>query len=173
VPDGFISIADATVSAYTARPEGTGPWPAVCVLHEAFGLNDDIRRVADRFASHGYLALAPDLVEGGRIACIVLAFRALRSGRGGAVDTLRAIVGWLADHPEVDDRRVAVAGFCMGGGFAFLMGTAPDVRAIAPNYGRVPDDDFVRQLCPTVASYGAKDRAFRGHPERLRAVLEA
>jgi len=173
MPDGPIAFADVTIRAYTARPEGSGPWPAVCIVHEAFGLNDDIRRIAERFADNGYLALAPDLVEGGRLTCIIRAFRDLRSGHGDSVDTLRNVVSWMADHPDVDQRRVAVTGFCMGGGFALLMGMVQDVKAIAPNYGLVPDDELVRQLCPTVASYGARDRAFRGQPERLRAVLEA
>ena len=173
MPDESLSITDVTVAAYTARPVGSGPWPAVCVVHEAFGLNDDIRRIADRFAANGYLAVAPDLVEGGRITCILRAFRDMRTGQGNSIDTLRAVVDWMAGHPDVDQGLVAVAGFCMGGGFALLMGDVPAVKAIAPNYGLVPDDEKIRQLCPTVASYGALDLAFRGQGERLRAVLEA
>jgi carboxymethylenebutenolidase len=49
------------VQAYLARPEGAGPHPAVIVIHEIFGLNDQIKGVADRFAAAGYVALAPHL----------------------------------------------------------------------------------------------------------------
>jgi carboxymethylenebutenolidase len=173
MPDASLTIGGVTVAAHTARPEGAGPWPAVCVVHEAFGLNDDIRRIADRFAVNGYLAVAPDLVEGGRVTCILRAFRDMRSGHGDSIDTLRGVIDWLVGHPDVEDGRVAVAGFCMGGGFALLMGEVPAVKAIAPNYGSVPAEGKIRQLCPTVASYGALDPAFRGQGERLQSVLEA
>ena len=87
--------------------------------------------------------------------------------------TVRNLVGWITDHPDVDQGRVAVVGFCLGGGFALLMGNVPAVKAIAPNYGLVPDDELIGQMCPTVASYGAKDRAFRGQGQRLKSVLDA
>ena len=50
-------------------PVGDGPWPGVVVLHEAFGLTDDIRQQADRLAAAGYVAVAVDLyTAGGRCA---------------------------------------------------------------------------------------------------------
>ena len=60
------------VKAHLAVPPvGAGPWPGVVVLHESFGLNDDIRQQADRLAAAGYLALAPDLFSaGGAWRCI-------------------------------------------------------------------------------------------------------
>jgi dienelactone hydrolase len=48
-----------------ASSSSSGPHPAVLVLHESFGLNDDIRRIARRFAEEGYVALAPDLFSHG------------------------------------------------------------------------------------------------------------
>src|SRR5689334_18904815 len=52
------------LQGYLARPGGAGPFPALVVIHEAFGLNDDIRAITRRFAAAGYLALAVDLFSG-------------------------------------------------------------------------------------------------------------
>src|SRR4051794_11681347 len=70
-------------------PVAEPPWPGVVVLHEVFGLNDDIRQQADRLAVAGYLALAPDLYSpGGARRCLVATFRALAAGTGKAFDDI-------------------------------------------------------------------------------------
>jgi carboxymethylenebutenolidase len=94
-------VPDVTVGAtpaYLAVPVGSsGPWPGVVVIHEAFGLNADIRGHADRLAALGYLALAPDLNDGKSwLLCIRGMFRQLRAGSGPAFDILDACRGWLA-----------------------------------------------------------------------------
>ena len=78
-------------TAYVSHPadDTDPPWPAVLVLHEAFGLNDDIRRIADRFAANGYLVVVPDLLLRGRL-CLVRAFRDLSRGGGPTVERARA-----------------------------------------------------------------------------------
>ena len=53
----FIGADGTKMSAYLATPATGGPWPGLVVLHEAFGLTEDIRSIADRFAARGYLAL--------------------------------------------------------------------------------------------------------------------
>src|SRR5436305_5682776 len=64
-PDG------GTLRAELFLPVRAGPHPGVVVLHESFGLNDDIRRIAGRFAQEGYAAMAPDLYSHGtRIVCL-------------------------------------------------------------------------------------------------------
>lgn len=167
-----IDLAGATRDAWLARPEGEGPWPAVLVIHEVWGLNDDIRSIADHIAAHGYLALAPDLIGGG-FTCVARAMRDLVRGRGERVDQARAALHWLADHEEVADRRVGVTGFCLGGGYSLLLGTEEVTRAIAPNYGPVPrDPDHLARLCPTVATYGGKDWELGSDPHRLEAALQ-
>ena len=66
-------------------PEGDGPWPAVVMVHEAFGINDVMRRQVERLTSAGYLVLMPDLfAEGGARRCLTATFRALRAGEGRA-----------------------------------------------------------------------------------------
>jgi carboxymethylenebutenolidase len=148
----------------------------VVVIHEAFGLSDDIKRIADRFAEHGYLALAPDFFAGGgsRLACVRAAFRELKEAAGPTFDSLDAARAWLAGRDGCSG-AVGVIGFCMGGGFALLAAPRSGFGAASVNYGRVPDDAerMLTGACPIVASYGGKDRGLRGHPERLERALTA
>jgi len=157
-----VSTADgASLRAELFAPAGYGPHPGVVVLHESFGLNDDIRRIARRFADAGYVALAPDLYShGSRIACLSrVMVDMLRGGVAREVADIHAARGALAERPEVDSQRIAVAGFCQGGGFALIAGTQPGFSAAAVNYGMVPSDrSHLDGICPVVASYGNKDR---------------
>jgi carboxymethylenebutenolidase len=153
-------------------PTGSGPWPGVVVVHEAFGLTDDIRQQADRFASAGYLALAPDLFSrGGAVRCLRSTFAALSSGQGRAVDDVEAARAWLAGR-EDGTGSVGIVGFCMGGGFA-LLGATRGFSASAPNYGPLPKDAVaaLRGACPVVASYGRRDRGLPGAAAKLAAAL--
>lgn len=160
---------------YCATPPTAGPWPGVVVLHEAFGLNDDVRKQADRLAANGYLALAPDLYSWGpTFRCLRATFGALRRREGRAFDDIDAAHDWLAARDDCTG-RVGVIGFCLGGGFALL--TAPRGRfaVSAANYGDVPQDAeaVLAGSCPVVGSYGAKDRMMRGHADRLEKALTA
>ena len=162
------------VKAHLAVPPvGAGPWPGVVVLHESFGLNDDIRQQADRLAAAGYLALAPVLYSaGGAWRCIRATFTALTRGHGKAFDDIEAARTWLAAREDCTG-RIGVIGFCMGGGFALLT-AARGFDASAPNYAHLPKDldGVLRGACPVVASYGAKDKTLRGTAAKLRGGLE-
>ena len=162
------------VKAHLAVPPvGAGPWPGVVVLHESFGLNDDIRQQADRLAAAGYVAVAPDLFSaGGAWRCIRSTFRALTAGHGKAFDDIEAARAWLTRREDCTG-RVGVIGFCMGGGFALLT-AARGFDASAPNYAHLPEDldGALRGACPVVASYGAKDKTLRGTAAKLSGALE-
>lgn len=141
-------------------PVGAGPHPGVVVLHESFGLNDDIRRIARRFADAGYAALTPDLYShGSRIVCLSrVMVDMVRGSAAREISDICAARDALAARPEVDSERIAVAGFCQGGGFALIAGTQPGFSAAAVNYGDVPADRArLDGVCPVVASYGGKD----------------
>jgi carboxymethylenebutenolidase len=173
-----VMLADGGVlRAELFLPDGTGPYPGVLVLHESFGLNDDIRRIARQFADAEYVALAPDLYShGSRIVCLSrVMVDLLRGSVAREIADILAAREALAKRDEVDAQRIGVAGFCQGGGFALIAGTQPGFRAAAVNYGEVPKDrSRLDGVCPVVASYGAKDRVWgRNTAERLEQHLAA
>ncbi len=159
-----IPLADgAVLQAEYFAPAGEGPHAGVVVLHESFGLNDDIRRISSRFAAAGYAALAPSLYSHGpRIVCLSrVIVDMLRGSVAREIGDIHAAREALAARPEVDAQRLAVAGFCQGGGFALIAGTRPGFQAAAVNYGEVPAErSKLDGVCPVVASYGARDRVF-------------
>lgn len=164
------------LNGYLATPgqarHGSGPWPGVVVVFEAFGLDEQMRAHADRLADLGYLALVPDLYsDGGVRRCVVSTFRSLFAGEGRPFADLEAARQWLLASPRCTG-RVGVIGFCLGGGFA-LLGASRGFDASAVNYGSPPKDldAAVARACPIVASYGGRDAGLRGVAQRLEAAL--
>jgi carboxymethylenebutenolidase len=174
MPDIRFPVGDGAWPGYLAVPAAApGPWPAVVVIHEVLGLNDDIRTKADEFAARGYLALAPDLFEGRFwIRCIRSAFGQLRAGRGPAFDALDAARTFLAARPDCTG-KAGVIGFCLGGGFALLCAPRPGFDVASVNYGDVPKDaaSVLAGACPIVASFGGRDPMGPQHPQRLEGAL--
>jgi carboxymethylenebutenolidase len=162
------------LTGYLAMPEGPGPWPGVVVIHDALGLSADIKRITDRIAGAGYLALAPALFRRGfRPRCVVSTLRSLSAGGGVAVDDVVAAREYLAADPRCTG-KVGAVGFCMGGGFCLLLAPRGVFDAVAPNYGVLNhDSDYppLRDSCPMVASYGAEDRMLLGAAAKVEAIL--
>lgn len=172
-----IAAADGgLINAYFAEPDPvtsgrTAPWPGVVVVHDAIGMSDDARSYVDRFATAGYLAIAPDLyTRGGTARCIKSVMQQLMAGHGKAHDDIDAARSVLAGRPDCTG-KVGVVGFCMGGGFA-LLAAARDFDASAPYYGQLPKDmSILDGACPIVASFGGKDRTLPGAAGKLEARL--
>jgi carboxymethylenebutenolidase len=148
--------------------------PALLMIYEAFGMTDEMRRVARELAAEGYPVLIPDLFARGPVQalCVASAIRTmLRDGNGREMDDLEAARSWLAARPEVDADRIGVIGFCLGGSFALLLARSGLYRVSAPFYSsRIA---VARSSCPVVGSYGGRDSSTRGYPERLAADLDA
>ncbi|HZY42124.1 MAG TPA: dienelactone hydrolase family protein [Anaerolineae bacterium] len=164
ITTGVIAFqsGQTTLEAYRAQPTGAGPFPAVVIIHELWGLNDNIRDIAQRFANEGYVALAVDLFAGrNRIVCM---FRFMGGMFTNSLDhqgiqDLKAALTYLSQQPGVDAGRVGAIGFCMGGGFAIAWAASDDrLKVIAPFYGANPRPiEAVARACPIVGSYPEED----------------
>ena len=173
-PPATTSVQVGGVPAELTEPGGPGVRPGLVLVHEAFGIDDNMRAHAQRLARAGYVVLVPDLFSRGRrLSCLRATFAALRRGSGPAFDDIEAARSWLA----ADERctgRVGVVGFCMGGGFALLLAGRSGWDAAVVNYGRLPESpEALDGACPVVASYGGRDRSLAGAAERLEVALEA
>jgi carboxymethylenebutenolidase len=168
-----------TARGYLAVPSG-GSGPGVIVVQEWWGLNPQIKGVADKLADAGFVALAPDLYRGelaehdemdkaGHLMTSLPIDRAARD-MSGAVD-------YLASHDAVTGDGIGAIGFCMGGGLVLVLGCLrPDkVKAVVPFYGVVGfDDDHAPDWSKLGASvqghYAEKDDFF---PAAKAEALEA
>jgi len=170
----FPAADGRAMRAALAAPAESVKFPGVIVIHEIFGLNADIRRIASRIADLGYVALAPDLYDkpGPRPICIARTLLTLNRGSGPAFDDLDAARRFLQGQANVDSSRIGVIGFCMGGGFALLYAVRAPMGAAAVFYGDVPkDSERLHGVCPVLGGYGRKDRIFAPQGERLRKLL--
>lgn len=164
-----------TLPGFLARPEGAAdgrPGPALVMIYEVFGMTPEMRRIARELAREGYTVLIPDLFARGpaRPLCVASTLRTMVTGRGAALGDCELARRWLSVQPTVDAGRIGAIGFCMGGGFALLLGASGLYRVSVPFYGRAAAS--VQPVCPVVASFGGRDLQFRdGYPERLEADL--
>jgi carboxymethylenebutenolidase len=128
----------AGTKAYLSLPDGQPPFPGITVIHEWWGLNDNIKLWADRLADSGYAALAVDLY-GGVVA--TKADAAMEAMSGVNPEKARAILlaahQFLKDDPRVSAPRRASIGWCFGGGQSLQLAiAAPDLDACVIYYGQ-------------------------------------
>ena len=147
---------------YLVTPDGPGPHPGAVVIHEAYGLNDNIKDITRRFAGEGYVALAVDLLtDRNRAVCLAryMAGMLLGSVNRYGINDLKTALTYLAKNRDVDAKRMGAIGFCMGGSFAIAWAcTDSRLKAIAPFYSVNPRPlELVSRLCPVVGSYPEKD----------------
>jgi carboxymethylenebutenolidase len=165
--------------SYLVLPDGPPPCPGVVVVHEAFGLNDNIRSICQRFAAEGYAALGVDLFAGrARAVCMARMFSGALAGNLDhyGVPALKAALGRLAGRQEVDAARIGAVGFCLGGSIVLTWACTDDrLAAIAPFYGSAPRPrEAIRRMCPVVGSWPGRDittRAARVLETELTAAV--
>jgi carboxymethylenebutenolidase len=153
-----------TVDGYIATPTA-GKGPGMIVIQEWWGLNDQVKGVADMFAREGFVALAPDFYhgKGARIGEPDAAGKLMMEFEkaGTAARDGKAAATYLRSRPEVTSDKVGVIGFCMGGLLALVTaGAAPEaVGAVVDCYGvgrSKPDFSGLRGV-PVLGIFGGKD----------------
>jgi carboxymethylenebutenolidase len=157
----FASGAEKA-SGYLALPSGAGPHPAIVVIQEWWGLNDNIKGKADGFAKQGYVALAPDLYRG-KVATDADTAHQLMRGlpEDRALRDMKGAVAYLRGRSEVGSSPIASVGWCMGGGESLSLALAePTLAGAVIYYGRlVTDDATIRSLkVPLLGNFGGKDQ---------------
>jgi carboxymethylenebutenolidase len=164
------------MDSFLAKPEGAGPFPGMIVIHEIFGLNDNIRQICGQFAQEGYTALAVDLFSNrARAICMMQIFYGMmfRPLDNSMLADLNSAFDFLKRVSGVDANRIGSVGFCMGGAYALQMAvTAKGMKAASVFYGANPRPlDVVAQACPIVGSYPDKDFTTKAARD-LEASLE-
>lgn len=149
------------VGAHLAMPEGEGPFPAVILIHEWWGLNDQIKAVAADLAEQGFIALAVDLYGGG-VGTTREEAMALMQGvnESVATETLVGWVGWLRNH-ERCNKRVGTLGWCFGGGWSLNASLAIPVEATIIYYGNVlrTAEQLKALKSPVLGHFGTLDKS--------------
>ena len=161
---------DTTVNGYLARPSGAGPFPAMVVIQEWWGLDDWVKQQADALAGQGYVALAPDLYRG-KVTSSPEEAHQLMSGlsQDRALGDLKAAFAQLVGRKDVKKDRIGVIGWCMGGRYALLLATdEPRLAATVAYYGAPPTDAaaIARIKSPVLGNYGGEDKG--PAPEAVR-----
>ncbi len=183
------------ILAYVAGKENNRT--GVILIHEVWGLNQNIRSLADRLAAEGYLVLAPDLISQTgiteKIDQSILAEVANPATRDEAQKKMRAIISPIRSEKfgretverlkicfnylkqEYGLEKIAVMGFCFGGTYSYSLAVnEPDLAAALPFYGHAPEkeEELVKISCPILAFYGEKDTALVQDLPRLQMSMK-
>lgn len=174
ITDILIPTADGIgeLRGVLAVPDGPAPFPAAIMVHEVFGIEENMRAQIERLCSAGFIVLMPDLYSrGGARRCLMATFRALTAGQGQAFDDVAAARNLLLSRSDCTG-KIGVIGFCMGGGFALQL-AHHGFDAASVNYGIMPKDleATMAGACPIIGSYGAKDSSLKGAAAQMEFAL--
>jgi len=134
---------DETVNGILYTPQGKGPFPALVVIHEWWGLNDWVKEQASKLADQGYVALAIDLYRGKVATTSDEAHQIMRGVPSDRANRdLLAAGAYLRSLTNVNPTLVGDIGWCMGGGYALDLAIAdPKLKVAVINYGHLATDD--------------------------------
>jgi carboxymethylenebutenolidase len=160
--DVSYKSGDDTVQAVLYTPQGAGPFPALVVIHEWWGLNDWVKEQASKLADEGYVTLAIDLYRGKVATTPDLAHELMRGVPDDrSARDLHSAFEYLKAQPDVTKDKIGAIGWCMGGGYALdLALQEPELAADVINYGSLADDpeDMKKIHAPILGLFGGLDR---------------
>jgi carboxymethylenebutenolidase len=153
---------DDTVQGFLYTPSGNGPFPALIVIQEWWGVNDWVKEQASKLSDQGYVTLAVDLYRG-KVATTPDMAHELARGlpEDRAKRDLHAAFEFLASQPNVRKDRIGAIGWCMGGGYSLDVALQePTLAADVINYGHLATDpEALRKInAPILGLFGALDR---------------
>jgi carboxymethylenebutenolidase len=153
---------DETVEGMLYTPAGKGPFPAIIVIHEWWGLNDWVKDQASKLTDQGYEALAIDLYRGKVATTADMAHELMRGvPEDRAKRDLHAAFEFLESQPNVKKDRIGAIGWCMGGGYSLDVALdEPALAADVINYGHLAtDSDALKKInAPILGLFGGQDR---------------
>ncbi len=155
----ITTSAGSTVSAAVAQPQST-PAASIILIHEWWGLNDQIKAMAAEVADMGYTAVAVDLYKG-EVAASPDAAKSLMQSVDPqqATDTLSSWINWSREQSQ-SNGKVATLGWCFGGGWSLNASLAADVDATVIYYGRVAKtkDELASLNSPVLGHFATEDK---------------
>ncbi len=159
------SGSDGTIlEGYLAMPNGSGPFPAVLMIHEWWGLNNDVAALADALSDAGFVVLAPDAFRGSVAQTPQDARRQIQeTPREQIFADLDSALAFLVNHRDVDGDRVGSIGFCFGGTHSMYLGTRSDNLAAVATFdggGPITAASRLGELGshgPVLGVFGAED----------------
>ena len=153
---------DETVQALLYTPSGKGPFPAIIVVHEWWGLNDWVKEQASKLADQGYVALAIDLYRGKVATTSDMAHELMRGvPEDRAKRDLHAAFAFLQSQSSVRKDRIGAIGWCMGGGYSLDVALQEaNLAADVINYGHLATDpEALKKInAPILGLFGGKDQ---------------
>ena len=166
---------DETASGLLVTPEGKGPFPAVIVIQEWWGVDDWIKSQARALAKEGYVALAVDLYRG-KVTSKQEEAHQLMSGLSPdrAMRDLEAAFATLQARPDVRKDRIGAIGWCMGGRYSLALATEePGLAATVAYYGAPPTDAAAigKIKSAVLGNYGAEDKG--PSPDQVKSFESA
>jgi carboxymethylenebutenolidase len=167
-----LNTSDGKMEAYVAQPKDGGTYPGIVVVQEAFGVNSHIKKVTERIAAEGFVAVAPDIFhrETERIIPYSEMPKAIATMQrvvdSKAMEDVGGAIAHLKSQSNVKSGSIGVIGFCMGGRLTYLAAAHhnKDVKCAVPFYGGgipmgnpSPLSRTGEIKCPMYLFFGAKD----------------